>query len=447
LRTLVPLVLGLACTSEPVDEPVTCETVDRTNCVEIAPGDVEALQNTVNALEDDSAIVLGEGTYTFDNALTIRNADQVTLIGQGIDETTLDFGSVTTQVNGVDVIADDILLEGFTVVDAPKDAIRVEDSDGVTFRRVKVTWSGGPATENGAYGLYPVRVSNVLMEDCEAYNASDAGIYVGQCVNAIVRNNIAKGNVAGIEIENTQYADVYGNLAEGNTGGLLIFDLPGNPVVGRDIRIHDNRIINNNEPNFAPGGTVAIIPAGTGTVIMASRRVELDNNTFENNQSLDVAILSGLIVEGDESKWHIPTAEIVGDVDGLDLPSDADGVFSYRTRGVWVHDNTHSGSGWDIDDLSLEDRELGFLLGIVYGETRVDNVLYDSIGESAFDPTSPAGNSNDNDICVGTAPRMTFASLDLENLQSTLDLDNVYRPDAPFAPFDCEGVRPVAPEF
>jgi hypothetical protein len=102
LRTLVPLVLGLACTSEPVDEPVTCETVDRTNCVEIAPGDVEALQNTVNALEDDSAIVLGEGTYTFDNALTIRNADQVTLIGQGIDETTLDLEIVAeAQIDGV----------------------------------------------------------------------------------------------------------------------------------------------------------------------------------------------------------------------------------------------------------------------------------------------------------------------------------------------------------
>ena len=49
-----------------------------------------------------------------------------------------------------------------------------------------------------------------------------------------------------IEIENTQFADVYDNLAEDNSAGLLVFDLPGNPVLGRDVDIHDNQIINNN---------------------------------------------------------------------------------------------------------------------------------------------------------------------------------------------------------
>ncbi|MEN0066086.1 MAG: parallel beta-helix domain-containing protein [Myxococcota bacterium] len=455
MRTLAILAFALGCTgetpqtpTEPTDAgPITCKDVERTNCFEIAAGDVKTLQDTVNLLEDDSAIVLEAGTYAFDNALTVRNANGVTIIGQGIDQTVLDFNAVQAQTNGVDVIADDIVLEGFTVVDAKKDGVRVEDSNGVVFRKVKVTWSGGPLTTNGAYGLYPVKVTNVLMEDSEAYNASDAGIYVGQCVNAIIRNNIAMGNVAGIEIENTQYADVYGNLAEDNTAGLIMFDLPGNPVIGRDVRIHDNRIINNNRENFAPGGTVSVIPAGTGTLALASRRSEIDNNTYENNQTTDVALLSGFVINGDPAAWHILNEDLVGDTDDLGLISDETGVFNYRSENIWVHDNTHSNSGGNPDDADFVAREIGFLLGVVYGEEPVDAVWYDAIGESSFSATDAAGNSNDNNMCIGVATGMTFASLNLEELIDTPSLENVYRPEPPFAPFDCEGTRPIAPEF
>src|SRR3546814_1516361 len=84
-------------------------------------------------------------------------------------------------------------------------------------RRVRAEWTGGPSTDNGAYGLYPVQVDNVLIEDSVVKGASDAGIYVGQSTNIIVRNNRAEGNVAGIEIENSTGADVYGNTTTGRS--------------------------------------------------------------------------------------------------------------------------------------------------------------------------------------------------------------------------------------
>ena len=88
-------VLATACKSDdkgddPPADGISCADVDRANCVEIAAGDVDALQETVNTLEDDSAIVFGEGTFSFDDALTVRGADGVTIIGQGIDRTLLD---------------------------------------------------------------------------------------------------------------------------------------------------------------------------------------------------------------------------------------------------------------------------------------------------------------------------------------------------------------------
>ncbi|MEQ1569537.1 MAG: parallel beta-helix domain-containing protein [Myxococcota bacterium] len=427
-------------------EGVTCADVDRANCIEVAAGDTQSLQDAANTLEPDTAFVLAAGTYVFDNALTLRGADSITIIGQGIDETVLDFAGVQTQTNGIDIVGDDVHVEGLTVTDSKKDGIRIEDSDGVVIRGVKVTWSAGPVSSNGAYGIYPVRVTDVLLEDSEAYNASDAGIYVGQCQRAIVRNNIAKQNVAGLEIENTQFADVYGNWVEDNTGGLVVFDLPGNPVIGRDIAIHDNDIVNNNRPNFAPGGTVQQIPAGTGTFAMASRRVEITGNRYENNGTVDVAVISGLVVESDPALWYIANEALVGDVSGLELPGDGAGLQNFRTYDVYVHDNSHVGSGTAPDGGDVALRELGFLLFVVYAGTPVDTVLYDAIGETSFDPVDPAGNTNDNRICVGDTPGVTFGSLDLANLATAPQLSRVYRPAAPFAPFGCVGPTPIGPD-
>ena len=66
-------------------------------------------------------------------------------------------------------------------------------------------------------------IKDVLIDGCVAIGASDAGIYVGQSQNIIVKNSIAQYNVAGIEIENSFYADVFDNLTSHNTGGILVF--------------------------------------------------------------------------------------------------------------------------------------------------------------------------------------------------------------------------------
>ena len=112
-----------------------------------------------------------------------------------------------------------------------------------------------PKTENGAYGIYPVQCTNVLVEGSQVRGSSDAGIYVGQSKNIIVRNNKVWENVAGIEIENSFGADVYDNEATNNTGGILVFSLPEMPVKnGRDARVFRNKIHGNNHPNFGLEG-------------------------------------------------------------------------------------------------------------------------------------------------------------------------------------------------
>lgn len=452
--------LAAACTSEETETPVadpdfaTLSCGDDPMCVEVRPGDVDGLLETVNSLDDDMTVILGEGRWELDNQVTIRGADGIRLVGQGMNTSVLSLTGVQNQVNGVDVIGDRFTIENLTIEDAPKDGLRIEDSDHIVIRGVKAIWTNGPSSSNGAYGLYPVKSDHVLLEDSEAWYSADAGIYVGQCQHAIIRNNLASGNVAGIEIENTQYADVYGNTAEDNTGGLLIFDLPGNPIAGRDIDVHDNIVRNNNRDNFAPGGTVAAIPAGTGTFAMASRRVHIHDNTYENNNTTDIALISGLAIEGNPAEWGVAESEMLGDWQDLGLDAiDTEVWATFRTKEVWVHDNTHTGSGTAPDNADPIARELGFAVAVVYGETPVDAILYDGIGETSFSPTEASGNSNDHHICTAGA---SFAVLDLETMADRLNnldfpsVDDLYRPQAPYAPYDCTGFTDgdlVAPEM
>lgn len=127
-----------------------------------------------------------------------------------------------------------------------------------------------------------------------AIGASDAGIYVGQSNQIIVRNSRAEYNVAGIEIENSTYADVYDNVATNNTGGILIFDLPNLPVQGgQATRVFNNQIFENNTENFAPiGNIVANVPAGTGLLILANDNIEVFENSFADNNSVNIMIYS-----------------------------------------------------------------------------------------------------------------------------------------------------------
>lgn len=418
--------LAFAACSDSGDEKgaVTCAKEARENCIEIPAGDSLALLEAVNDLKPNTTVILGAGTYKLDQTVSIIT-EGTHLIGQGIDDSILDFGPMTTTGDGVSVMGvDNFLVQDLTVLDSVKDGIRVEASDGVVFRRIRTTWTNEGDKNNGAYGIYPVKSENVLVEDSFAENASDAGLYVGQCQWAIVRNNVVRGNVAGLEIENTQYADVYGNLAEDNTGGIVVFDLPGNPIVGRDVRVRDNIIRGNNRKNFAPMGVVKDIPAGTGTFAMASRRVEITNNTYENNKTIDIAVINGLLIDDKPSTWRLETAGLIGEWEDLNLPvgvrevMDEDNnptgdyeevagtIGNYRSDEVVVSGNTHSGSGKAPDQDVLFGSIIG---GIFQNELPVPSIIYENIGESSFDLEAEGGISNDHHVCAGGNVDSDFA--------------------------------------
>ena len=202
------------------------------------------------------------------------------------------------------------------------------------------------------HGLYPVESKNVLIDSCVAIGASDAGIYVGQSQNIIVKNSRAEFNVAGIEIENSYYADVFDNHAENNTGGILVFDLPDIPQQGgHHVRVFRNKSINNNTDNFAPeGNIVGEVPRGTGIIIQANSFVEIFDNDIGDNETVNIAIVTYGYETDDEDYYPHP-------------------------RAIQIHGNRFGKSGYNPD---LETGELAKILFDV-SEGDMPDIFWDGI--------------------------------------------------------------------
>lgn len=280
------------------------------DCTEFVTATDDAEQNRINIseklnlLSSDSVLCINDGVYPINAQLQLNdpNLSNIEIRGESQDNTILDFKSQESGGNGLLITGvDNFRAANFTIKNTAGDGIKVQEADGVELVNLTVTWDGGPKESNGAYGVYPVLTTNVLIEGCKVSNASDAGIYVGQTKNAIVRNNEAFGNVAGLELENTSFADAYDNHLHDNTGGLLIFDLPNLSVTdGSSNKVHNNLIENNNQANFAPGGNiVANVPRGTGILVLSSSKNDIHDNTIKGNISLGLIIASYLALSTD----------------------------------------------------------------------------------------------------------------------------------------------------
>ena len=267
----------------------------------------EEIQEALIEMQPGDVLTLEPGEYFFEDGISL-DVDDVIFEGSGINETILNFGNQISGAQGLLVTSDGVTLRDFAVLDATGDAIKVIGADGINMVRLRTEWTGGPKETNGAYGFYPVESQDVLIDACVAIGASDAGIYVGQSRNIIVKNSIAQYNVAGIEIENSYYADVFDNLTSHNTGGILVFDLPDLPQQGgHNVRVFRNKAINNDTDNFAPeGNIVGEVPRGTGIIIQANSDVEVFDNDIYGNGTVNLSIVTYGYATDDENYYPHP---------------------------------------------------------------------------------------------------------------------------------------------
>ncbi|MBT6127027.1 MAG: hypothetical protein HOH47_00305 [Flavobacteriaceae bacterium] len=362
--------------------------------------------------QDSSVIELPEGHYLFSQSLILDGKKNITLRGKGIEKTVFSFKGQKQGAEGIRISnCKNLTIENMSIEDAAGDNLKITDSENVIMRNIRSAWTGEVSTQNGAYALYPVLCKNLLIEGCEAIGASDAGIYVGQSQNVVVRNNKAYYNVAGIESENSSQVEIYDNEVYENTGGLLIFNLPHLTVYGEDVKAYNNHIHDNNLKNFGvKGSIVSTVPRGSGVIIMATKKVALYDNIIENHKTINSSIVSyEIYVPPKNKKKKKKKKALPNGIRQVENDYENDTQYSAYPGRVFVYNNQFNNKYW----FPALDNDFGKLWVFKNG-MKIPDIAYDGILPKDYYIEGKQINP-EYKVCIKNNGAINFAALDAAN--------------------------------
>ena len=346
LSLLLSLVFLAGCTeSEGIHEPGPPAVFERFGRPDVVVHAGESIQAAVDAAGANAVIHIEPGTYT--EGVWVRHPG-VSIVGVGTEQgdqvIIQNPGGVR---NGIDVRANDFALVNVTVRGFDGNGVFLVDIDGFLLSRVI-------ARDNGAYGLFPVRSRNGVIEHSEASGHRDAGFYVGQAQNVTMRQNLAHGNVVGIEASKSSGVKLLGNEARDNANGILVVLLPGRQIrVASDILVAGNTIHANNRANFAdPGDIVAAVPAGTGLLVVGADQVTVEDNTVTDHDFIGIGVGSTLVLAALAGLPPEAFADIEPNADGVRVVGNratgngSASPFPFLPPADLLWDGTGSGNCW-----------------------------------------------------------------------------------------------------
>lgn len=314
-----------------------------------------SIQTVVDSAIPGDIVEIEAGTY---NEAVVTDTPGITLRGiadAAGKQPVLD--GKGQHANGISATGNNLVIENLTLRNYRNNGVFVDGATGIVLRDLFVE-------DTGVYGVYPVHCSDVLIERVTATGVNDAGIYVGQCRNIVVRDSIGYGNVIGIEVENSIGAEVYNNEAYGNSVGIFIDLLPNLPSkASRGTRLHNNISRDNNLANFStPEMTSAMLPNGVGILVLGADDVEIYDNKLNDNNTVGLAVFSAA-----------PFFE------NLDIDPNPERLHA--------HGNTYSSNGSAPDKLVVK---LGLYGADVLWDASNWSPRFDDQIEGAFPPALPA---------------------------------------------------------
>ncbi|HXQ39559.1 MAG TPA: right-handed parallel beta-helix repeat-containing protein, partial [Anaerolineales bacterium] len=152
----------------------------------------------------------------------------------------------------------------------------------------------GVYSNNNAYGIFPIRSSNGLIEFNQVSGSDDTGIYIGQSSGAVISKNIVTDCTVGINVEVSTNITVEDNKVMDNTIGIAALVLPGLSVTETtNVQISGNLFMRNNRPNPVsdPGDILSQLPSGVGLLIFGVDHGTVTENKVLDNNSVGIAVI------------------------------------------------------------------------------------------------------------------------------------------------------------
>lgn len=241
-----------------------------------------SIQDVVNRAQAGDTILVEPGYY---HQSVYIDKEDITIRGLQKDGKFAELNGELKLNDGIIASGHGITIDGFLVKAYKGNGIMTQGANNFKIINNHV---------HGAfYSIFPQYGKNGLIKGNTITGAEDAGVYVGMCDNVDIIDNIAHGNVMGLEFENTRNAMMANNEVYNNSAGITLTLIPGLPVKdAMNIVIRDNNIYNNNLENFAPASSIAAtVPSGIGLAIVAVDNVLIHNNVIKDNTNAGLFVV------------------------------------------------------------------------------------------------------------------------------------------------------------
>ena len=267
--------------------------------------DFTTIQKAVDKAKAGDTIRVRNGVYREAVRVAGSNKRYLRLIGNPANPEKVLLRARGNMQNGIFVNeADQVTVDGFMARDYKANGFFFTNLNGYSMNHLI-------ARQTGVYGVYAFNTIGGEILNSEAYYVNDGAFYIGQTppqsnpVQTIVRNVEGWGSPLGFSATNMRYVTITKSRFYNNAAGIVpnALDSEKYPPAENNVII-DNDIFWNNF-NFHQGkppfpvrneGTAALVPVGTGILLLGGRGNRIENNRIHGNFLAGVAALESILV-------------------------------------------------------------------------------------------------------------------------------------------------------